>query len=217
MRKASRGVVGDIARGGHAWFEVTFPRRIGRDDPSRPPVIRPEDGRNVAIGQGPVLATPLHMARAMATLANGGFLVEPHAVAAVGTQRTHFERRDLKIDPHHLERVRRGMWGVVNTPEGTADDAPWHAVPADVFGKTGTAQVGATWAPWTPDPLLEEGPWHHWFVGFAEAPGRRTVAFACVLHARTEAAAGMTAGPATARILARWFASPRSGQRGAGK
>ncbi|MDF1702068.1 MAG: penicillin-binding transpeptidase domain-containing protein, partial [Planctomycetota bacterium] len=33
----TRGVEGDIARGGHAWFEITFPRRIGRTDPSTPP------------------------------------------------------------------------------------------------------------------------------------------------------------------------------------
>ncbi|MDF1702721.1 MAG: penicillin-binding transpeptidase domain-containing protein, partial [Planctomycetota bacterium] len=163
---------------------------------------------------GPVLATPLHMVRAMAAVANGGQLVEPHAVRAIGTRRTRFERRDLGLDPHHLARIRSGMYDVVNSGEGTARNAPWHAVPAEVSGKTGTAQVGKTWAPWDMDQD-EEGPWHHWFVGFAEAPGRRTVAFACVLHSRTEAAAGMTAGPATARILAKWYESPRSKQLGA--
>ena len=217
MKAPTRGLEGDIARGGHAWFEIAFPRRIGRSDPSSPPVIRPEDGRNAAIGQGPVLVTPLHMARAMASLANGGFLVEPHAVRAVGSRRTRFERRALKLDPHHVDRVRNGMWQVVNTPEGTADKAPWYDVPAEVFGKTGTAQVGGQWKPWATDEADDGAPWHHWFVGFAEAPGRRTVAFACVLHSRTEAAAGMTAGPATAKILARWFQSKRSEQRGAGR
>lgn len=216
MKKHTRGVHGDIARGGHAWFEITFPRRIGRDDPTTPPVIRPEDGRNAAIGQGPVLATPLHMARAMAVLANGGTLVTPHAVRAVGTRRTHFQSRPLRIDRNHLERIRQGMWGVTNDPSGTAfRHADWDALPAEVFAKTGTAQVGKTWAPWDPDE--EEGPWHHWFVGFAEAPGKRTVAFACVLHARTEAAAGMTAAPATQKILARWYASPRAAQQAAGR
>lgn len=217
MKAPTRGIEGDVARGGHAWFDIVFPRRIGRSDPSSPPVIRPEDGRNAAIGQGPVLATPLHMARAMASLANGGFLVEPHAVRAVGSRRTRFERRSLDLDPHHVDRIRQGMWQVVNTPEGTADKAPWHAVPAEVFGKTGTAQVGGQWKPWATDAADDGAPWHHWFVGFAEAPGRRPVAFACVLHSRTEAAAGMTAGPATAKILARWYASKRSEQRGAGR
>ena len=217
MHASTRGVVGDIARGGYAWFDIEFPRHLGRDDPTSPPVIRPDDGRNAAIGQGPVLTTPLHMARAMATLANGGYLVEPHAVRAVATRRTRFERRSLSFDPRHLQRVRTGMWEVVNTPAGTADRAPWGDVPADVYGKTGTAQVGGQWKPWATDDADKGAPWHHWFVGFAEAPGYRTVAFACVLHSRTEAGAGMTAAPATARILARWFASKGAQQRGAGR
>jgi cell division protein FtsI/penicillin-binding protein 2 len=99
--------------------------------------------------------------------------------------------------------------GVVNTPEGTADSIPvWGRVLATVYGKTGTAQVGG---PWRPFGATEDGgPWHHWFVGYAEAPGKRTVAFACVLHARSEDAAGRTAAPATQEILEQWYRSPLS-------
>ena len=79
-----------------------------------------------------------------------------------------------------------------------------------MYSKTGTAQPGG---PWRPFGLSEDGgPWHHWFVGWAEAPGKRTVAFACVLHSRYEAAAGLTAAPATQEILEQWYRSPLSDQ-----
>ena len=215
MRTSTRGVAGDLARGGTAWFEITFPRRVGTKDPGGAPVVQPGDGRAVAIGQGPVLTTPLHMVRAMAVLANGGTLLEPHAVRAVGTRRTQFAGRRLPYSDHHINRIRDGMYDAVNMPGGTANRHPrWEEVPATVYGKTGTAQVGKSWRPLKDDPVGE--PWHHWFVGFAEAPGRRTVAFACVLHSRTEAASGMTAAPATQEILSAWYASPRSREVGAG-
>ncbi len=213
MPAERRGIDGSIEQGGTAWFRVAFPKRVGRSDPQEPPVILPPDGRNVAIGQGPVVATPLQLARAVALIANGGVLVEPHAVRAIGTRRTTFERRRLPIEAAHLDRVRSGMWAVVNTPQGTAHRHPrWRDVPAEVSGKTGTAQVGKSWRPWTltKEEQQEIGPWHHWFVGFAEAPGQRTVAFACVFHSRTEAAAGLTSAPAAQQILTQWYASGRS-------
>ncbi len=201
------GIRGQLERGGMVWFRATMPRRVGRTDRSKPPVIRPDDGRNVAIGQGPVLVTPLQMARAIAVLANGGLLVDPHVVRAVGGRAVQRVPRRLRIDPGHIDTVRDGMYRVVNE-EGTARKANWGQVPATVYGKTGTAQVGRTWQPF--GETEDGGPWHHWFVGFAEAPGRRTIAFACVLHARAEAASGMTAAPATADILARWYQDPAS-------
>jgi len=205
------GIRGHLERGGTVWFTVTMERKVGRDDPSLPPVIRPEDGRNVAIGQGPVLVTPLQMARAVAVFANGGLLVEPHVARAVGRHPVKSGVRRLNLDPRQIDRVREGMYGVVNLPEGTAFKHPhWDRVPATVYGKTGTSQVGSSWNPLGRVDDEGDGPWHHWFVGFAEAPGRRTIAFACVLHARLEPAAGMTAAPATAEILSHWYQSDLS-------
>jgi cell division protein FtsI/penicillin-binding protein 2 len=202
------GVDGTLARGGTVWFTARFDRRMGRASPAQPLVIRPDDGRNVAIGQGPVLTTPLQMARAIAVFANGGLRVTPHLVRMPGIGQAP---KNLRLSQASIERVRSGMYDVVNSARGTARKAAWNAVPASVFGKTGTSQVGGPWRPWVPeDPELEGAPWHHWFVGFAEQPGRRRVAFACVLHARTEAAAGLTAAKATARILTAWYRSPLS-------
>ena len=49
-----------------------------------------------------------------------------------------------------------------------------------------------------------KGPWHHWFAGFSEAPGLRPIAFACVLHARTEGAAAITSATAVREFLPWW-------------
>lgn len=211
LPRERRGIRGHLERGGTVWFTAQLVRRVGRADKSEPRVIRPEDGRNVAIGQGPILATPLQMARAVAVFANGGLLVEPHVTRAVGNREQVTHTKRLKINPHHLELVREGMYGVVNSQEGTADTADWHLVPATVYGKTGTAQVGDSWRPF--GKTEEGGPWHHWFIGFAEAPGMRTIAFACVLHARAEGGAGGTAAHAVADILARWYDSDTARER----
>ena len=93
------------------------------------------------------------------------------------------------------------MRGVVTS--GTARRAGFDRVAATVYGKTGTAQVGAEWRPM--GQRVSDGPWHHWFVGFSEAPGRRPLAFACVLHGRMEAASGTTAAKAVADILEYWY------------
>ena len=211
-RKAwQAGATGRLERGGTLWFVATFDRNLGRPSPEAHPVIRPDDGRNVGIGQGPVLVTPLQMARAMAMLANGGRVIEPHLVSDLGAGPRFRSTRSLGLDPAHLARIRRGLYGVANMPEGTADSIPhWHRVPAVVYSKTGTAQMGGSWRPFDNLQNGDPEPWHHWFVGFAEAPGKRTVAFACVLHARYEEAAGLTAAPATQEILEQWFRSPLS-------
>lgn len=205
------GVHGRVERGGTIWFVATFDHKLHRASLDDPVTIRPYDGRNIAIGQGPVLMTPLQMARAMAVIANGGTLIEPHLVPEVGARERRHRRKQIVLDPAHLALVCRGMWGVANTPEGTADSIPkWGRVPATVYSKTGTAQVGGTWRPFGKESEDDSGPWHHWFVGYAEAPGKRTVAFACVLHARSEDAAGLTAAPVTQQILEQWYRSPLS-------
>ncbi len=196
------GVQGRMSDRGTVWFNVRFERRVGRAGPGEPPVIRPDDGHNVGIGQGPVLATPLQMARAMAAIANGGTVVTPHVALQGARPLDKHDRDRVQIAAADLRRVRDGMFDAVDG--GTARHAPWYEVPATVYGKTGTAQVGRSWRPWRFDEDLD-APWHHWFVGFAEAPGKRTIAFACVLHARTEDGAGLTAVPAVQRILARWY------------
>jgi penicillin-binding protein 2 len=144
------------------------------------------------------------MARAMAVLANRGTLVVPHVVKAVGPATRRDETTKLALRPENLQAVRDGMHAVANSAVGTARKQDWHLVPGEVFGKTGTSQVGDSWKPWEEDHE-DGGPWHHWFVGWVEGYGPRRIAFACLLHSRTEAAAGFTAAGAAREILTRWY------------
>ncbi|MEZ6027370.1 MAG: penicillin-binding transpeptidase domain-containing protein [Planctomycetota bacterium] len=208
--KKRAGVTGDPARGGTVWFRLHFRKGLGRTTPEAEASIHAYDASSVAIGQGPVLATPLQMARAMCAIANGGYLPVPQPVHAVDGRPWDARRQDLHLDPEHLAVVREGMLAVTSA-DGTARNAGFENVPGIVYGKTGTAQLGPEWRPWTygldERGRRDEEAWHHWFAGFAEAPGRRTVAFACVLHAREEPAAAMTSAKAVAQFLTWWFGS----------
>ena len=161
--------------------------------------------RHVAIGQGPIVATPLQMARIAALVGNGGRLVTPRLAISVGTREVPLESRETGIAPSTIAAVRRGMAACVGREGGTAyrafaEDPPPPGV--TVYGKTGTAQV-THGGHFDPDKI-EDGPWHHWFVGYAER-GEDRVAFAMVLYARKEAAGGLTAAKACARWIRWWF------------
>src|SRR5438132_1109867 len=111
---------------------------------------------NVSIGQGYVLASPLQMAMAYATVANGGVSYYPRLVSKIlnqngsialeenGKPAVPAEPRidsDLRLDfsPEQIEMVRRGLWKVVNEDGGTGGRARLKGV--EVAGKTGTAQA----------------------------------------------------------------------------
>jgi penicillin-binding protein 2 len=104
------------------------------------------DTISVGIGQGYWLATPMQLAMAVATLANGGTPVRPRLVRAVQDARTQ-DVRELPVragDPldfkaEHLALVKAAMIDVTR-PGGTAMRAAQGA-PYLVAGKTGTAQV----------------------------------------------------------------------------
>jgi penicillin-binding protein 2 len=160
----------------------------------------------IAIGQGPVTATPIQMARVMAFVANGERLPVPRLAVAVGPHARPAESESVAVPAAALARVRQGMRAAVVTRGGTGQPAFSEAgLPpsAEVYGKTGTAEVG--WREFDADPA-RKGPWHHWFVGYARGPSaKRDIAFAMVLHAREEAGAGGTAARGVARFLRWWF------------
>ncbi len=98
------------------------------------------------IGQGYVLATPLQLAQAMATLANNGVMMRPHLVRAIRERATGVMRttpleavRTLPLRQEDMDFVRDAMVDVLK-PGGTAAQAGAGATYA-IAGKTGTAQV----------------------------------------------------------------------------
>jgi penicillin-binding protein 2 len=120
---------------------------------------------NASIGQGYVLASPLQMAMVAATVANGGICYQPTLIHQIQQSDGMITRRptrirgdlirDNKLTKEQIELVRRGMWEVVNEPDGTGQQG---AVPGvQVAGKTGTAQF---WRSGKKDN-------HTWFLAFA--------------------------------------------------
>lgn len=125
---------------------------------------------SVAIGQGPILETPLQMAGMTAILANGGFRVTPHL------------RRDAPVsppvkvglNPAALALVRSGLAAVVNEPGGTAYG--YARLPnVAIAGKTGTVQVIGQKARTNAFSLPFKFRDHAWFTSFAPADAPRIV------------------------------------------
>jgi len=107
------------------------------------------DTVSVGIGQGYMLATPLQLAAAVATIANNGVLVRPHLLKSVQDAKSQ-EVREWKPDappqavavkPENLAFVRDAMVDVTK-PGGTAAQTGAGA-PYSIAAKTGTAQVVA--------------------------------------------------------------------------
>jgi penicillin-binding protein 2 len=117
----------------------------------------PGDNVNISVGQGDVLVTPLQLANAYATFANGGTNFAPNIVAYVfdrdGEMLKEFGQRvkkEIEIDLDFRNRALRGLVGVTEDIEGTAYWA-FNSVATDgaffplenfpTAAKTGTAEV----------------------------------------------------------------------------
>ena len=163
---------------------------------------------NVSIGQGYDLCTPLQMAMAYSTLANGGTSYYPRLVKKVVKQdgnpvlnekgkiavpdqpRVHQDFRG-EISPEDMQLARHGFWKVVNEDGGTGGRARLPNV--QVAGKTGTAQATDHGRK---DTIA-------WFVCWApfEQP-KYTIA----VMVQGGAHGGSVAGPIATRILERTIA-----------
>ncbi len=130
---------------------------------------------SVAIGQGPLLTTPLQVAGLLAAVANGGNFVEPRLVAD-----QKVVSQPLGIDARALAAVRRGLWAVVNEADGTGRSCRLPGI--EVAGKTGTVQV-VTQKTWTnSDDLPHNQRDHAWFASFAPYDDPRLVVVVFLEH-----------------------------------
>ena len=135
----------------------------------------PGETISVAIGQGPILVTPIQMATMMAVMANRGEAVTPHIVR----DSTLSVRRPTRLDPQFLEPVREALWAVVNE-YGTGSAARIQGF--DIAGKTGTVQVVRqdTWT--RSEDLEEQFRDHAWFAAYGPVEDPRLVVVAFVEH-----------------------------------
>ena len=108
------------------------------------------DNVNLAIGQGDLVVTPLQLANAYATFANGGTLYEPRVAVDIenqdGTKIADVTPRpghQVPLSAEDRAAMLEGFKGVIASSGGTAHQA-FSGFPNDTFpvaGKTGTAQV----------------------------------------------------------------------------
>jgi penicillin-binding protein 2 len=130
---------------------------------------------SVAIGQGPLLVTPLQIASYTALLANLGQPVIPHlirerALQTGGAPADSLERPPrVAIRPSSFESVIEGMYRSVNE-EGTGRAARVDGF--DVCGKTGSTQLISTEKA---EKLNKTIKTHSWFTGFAPRRNPRIV------------------------------------------
>ena len=155
---------GSVAEGLDAWHEYVesfgFGRKLGSDFPAELSGSIPTSktynrayrrgGWNsttvisLSIGQGEILATPMHLANLCATIANRGYYYIPHIIKAsegVEIDKRFYEKQYTKVGLEHFPKLIRGMWRAVNSGAGMGGTA-WiaHIDSLDVCGKTGTAQ-----------------------------------------------------------------------------
>jgi penicillin-binding protein 2 len=143
------------------------------------------DPRNLVIGQGELLVTPLQMARVAALVATGGRMTEVHLVRSPRPADRPLRQVDMGLREDLVDRVRRGMTDVVNDPEGTG----YKTVRSDrirIAGKTGSAQAG------------RGQPTNSWFIGYAPAENPQ-IAFAVVFERAGHG--GTVAGPVARQIV----------------
>lgn len=123
--------------------------------------IKQGDVANSAIGQGPILASPLQVAQSMAGIANDGVLPTLHLIKQIQNNKGVItmaskpqDRDQPAIDAASVKIVKSGMYSVVNERYGTGRRGSISY--ALLCGKTGTAQ----WGP----PSLNQN--LAWFAGY---------------------------------------------------
>ena len=166
------------------WTRVGFGALTGIDVAGevaglvRDPAVKPWrqiDLANGAFGQG-VAVTPIQLATAYAAMVNGGRLVRPHVVKAIGEEEISTAPAVAVLDPS-LSTTLVGMMSHVITAVPFYRDRT--LIPGyDVGGKTGTAQI------WD----AKKGAWKHLlynytFVGYVgRESGRPDLVVAVQIH-----------------------------------
>jgi penicillin-binding protein 2 len=96
---------------------------------------------SISIGEGELLATPLHMANLAAIMANRGWYMEPHLVRDIGGKGKPEElmkRHDVGVDAEHFDPILDAMQLVIEDRTGTGRKAYTRGI--TTCGKTGTVQ-----------------------------------------------------------------------------
>ena len=161
------------------------------------------DNISLAVGQGDVQATPLQLAVAYSTIANGGKVVRPHIGLDVeqpdGTVLQRIDpppARTVSINPQYLDTIRAGLRAAASQPGGTSADI-FSNFPEQVYGKTGTAQYSGQQD-------------YSWYACFVPSSATRTP-IVVIVWVEQGGFGAMAAAPAAREILSQWFFGKRGG------
>ncbi len=142
------------------------------------------------IGQGFNVVTPVQLANAVATLANGGTRFEPRLLYAskhAGHQQADKVEAPValqvpKVNPANWDLIQTGMWRVVHGERGTARSIRPESG-FEIAGKSGTAQVAAQAADEDMDETTATHLRHHaLFIAYAPYNAPSIVVAAVVEH-----------------------------------
>jgi penicillin-binding protein 2 len=160
----------------------------------------PGDTVNLAIGQGYLRATPLQVARMMATVANDGTLQRPFIVERIEAGQEQPEQstepralHTLPLSPEHLAALQEGLLGVTTKSIGTASHR-FAGLSIPVAGKTGTAEAGG-----------EDVEPHSWFAAYAPADDPE---IALVVVAENAGEGSTVAAPLGRQVIEAYYGLP---------
>ena len=151
----------------------------------------------VAIGQGKILVSPLHMAMITSGIANNGIIMKPFLVNYIaspsGKEIKSFKKEQFKqiMDAATAAKVKNMMQAVVDS--GTGKKAAIKGV--KVAGKTGTAENELTY------PKKDKE--HAWFIGFAPVEDPQ-IAVAVILE-YSGSSGGAIAAPIAQQIMDKYL------------
>ncbi|HNB50521.1 MAG TPA: penicillin-binding transpeptidase domain-containing protein [Anaerolineales bacterium] len=195
-----RNLIPDMARGfglGSPTGIIGVPEEVAGQVPTDPD--EPLEATNLAIGQGELQVTPLQVAAFVAAVGNGGTLYRPQMVeqivSSTGTVLDQFAPEvsgTLPIKPETLAAIQEAMGMVIRDSRGTAYGVVG-AYPIEMYGKTGTAQVGGGLDP------------HAWFVTYTNEGDPDRPDIAVVVLAENAGEGSEIAAPIARRILDIYF------------
>lgn len=145
------------------------------------------DLATASFGQG-VAVTGIQMVRAVAAIANGGFLVSPHVVTAI--KGSGWEEQ-LKTEPpvRILGQQAAAETTQMMVEAANRGEAKWTRIPGfDVAGKTGTAQIPVA-------GHYDSTNTNHSFIGFAPAGDPKFVMLVTLKSPQSSPWAAETAAP----------------------
>jgi penicillin-binding protein 2 len=145
--------------------------------------VRVGDVRNLAVGQGELLVTPLQVAQVYGLVATDGRMPPLRLIRELAPP-PGAARPGLNLNPKYMAVIRDAFDAVVNEEGGTGYGRA-NLPDIRIAGKTGTAQAG-------------RGADHAWFAGFAPAENPK-IAFAVIIEHGGHG--GEIAGPIAREIV----------------